>query len=169
MKSDVYLTPPEWISLLGPFDMDPCCPPDMPWPTATRMVTKEEDGLKTEWRGRVWLNPPFGQEAAAWLWRLTYHRNGIALIPARTETDSFRWNIWNQADAVLFVIGRPHFYAAYDTEVTHNGKRIHVKRGERFPFNSGAPITLAAFGDKNVESLRCSKLGVFINEWEMVA
>ena len=34
-KSMTWLTPPAWIEALGPFDMDPCCPPVMPWPTAT--------------------------------------------------------------------------------------------------------------------------------------
>lgn len=35
-----WLTPPEIINALGPFDLDPCCPPPptMPWRTATQMV-----------------------------------------------------------------------------------------------------------------------------------
>lgn len=40
-----WLTPKWIIDALGPFDMDPCVPDHMPWSTATRMVTKAEDGL----------------------------------------------------------------------------------------------------------------------------
>jgi hypothetical protein len=69
MKSDTWLTPPEWIDKLGPFDLDPCCPPEMPWQTATRMISLPEDGLDAEWSGRVWLNPPFGREAIKWVAR----------------------------------------------------------------------------------------------------
>ena len=28
---------------------------------ATQFFTQEDDGLKREWHGRVWLNPPYSQ------------------------------------------------------------------------------------------------------------
>lgn len=43
MKSDTWLTPPEIIKALGIFDLDPCCPENMPWPTANIMLTKQND------------------------------------------------------------------------------------------------------------------------------
>lgn len=142
-----WLTPPEWIKALGPFDTDPCCPSAMPWPTAGFMLTEREDGLVTPWAGRVWLNPPFGQEWPAWVERLAEHGNGIALIPARTETREFYRLVWERAAAVCFVRGRPHF---------------HYPTGERAPFNSGAPIALVAYGLENVLALREAALGVVI-------
>lgn len=152
MKSDTWLTPPEWIKALGPFDLDPCCPPVMPWPTASRMLTAREDGLTAPWTGRVWLNPPFGQQAALWLRRLVQHGNGIALVPARTETAMFYESVWAKASAICFVKGRPHF---------------HYEDGSRAPFNSGAPITLAAYGDGNAEALFAAKLGANVYGWEL--
>jgi hypothetical protein len=167
-KSDTYLTPPEWVKALGPFDLDPCCPENMPWPTATKMLTKGSKGenwrggLAGPWAGRVWLNPPFGNEAAMWLMKLACHGNGIALIPARTETAMFYESVWPKASAVCFVRGRPHFLAAEDTTVHHAGKEIRVLRGQPFPFNSGAPIALVAYGQENVERLREANLGIVL-------
>lgn len=145
MGSDSWLTPPEWIKALGPFELDPACPPGMPWETAAVMLTPADDGLSRQWRGRVWLNPPFGQQAAKWLRRLAEHGNGIALIPARTETAMFYESVWNKADAVCFVKGRPHF---------------HRPDGSRAPFNSGAPIALIAYGKANAEALMRAGLGI---------
>ena len=147
MKSDTWLTPPEWIRALGPFDLDPCCPPVMPWPTAAKMLTAREDGLQTPWQGRVWLNPPFGNQAALWLRKMAEHGNGIALIPARTETAMFYESVWSKADAVCFVKGRPHF---------------HFADGSRAPYNSGAPIALVSYGRDNTAALRRSQLGIVL-------
>ncbi len=40
-----WLTPPEIIAALGPFDLDPCAPASQPWPTATKVYTEADDGL----------------------------------------------------------------------------------------------------------------------------
>lgn len=145
MTTDSWLTPPEWIEALGPFDLDPCCPPSMPWPTAAKMLTVADDGLATPWHGRVWLNPPFGAQAVRWLRKLVQHGNGIALIPARTETAMFFQCVWEAAQAVCFVKGRPHFYH---------------QDGKRAPFNSGAPIALVAYGAGNRDALLRAGLGI---------
>ena len=123
----------------------------MPWPTAARMLTEREDGLTAPWAGRVWLNPPFGQQAALWLRRLVQHGNGIALVPARTETAMFYESVWSKADSVCFVKGRPHF---------------HYEDGKRAPFNSGAPIALIAYGTDNAETLYAANLGANVYGWQ---
>lgn len=110
MKNDEWLTPPHIIKALGAFDLDPCAPVDRPWSTAANHMTILDDGLSREWFGRVWLNPPFGREAVKWLRRMKAHGNGVALIPARTETAMFYECVWGGADAVLFIKGRPHFH-----------------------------------------------------------
>ena len=47
-----WLTPPSILRRLGVFDLDPCCPDGgMPWPTASRMITKSEDSLSRDWGG----------------------------------------------------------------------------------------------------------------------
>ena len=147
--STVWLTPPEIVYSLGEFDLDPCAAPEpRPWPTASQHITLPDDGLTADWSGkRVWCNPPFGRDAARWLARMAQHGNGIALVPARTETAMFYASVWACADAVLFVRGRPHF---------------HRPDGTRAAANSGAPICLIAYGIANVAALERSGLGVVV-------
>ena len=57
-NSDEWLTPPDIIRALGPFDLDPCSPGVRPWDMATKHYTVADDGLYRPWVGRVWLNPP---------------------------------------------------------------------------------------------------------------
>lgn len=147
MKNDEWLTPPEIVRALGSFDLDPCAPVVRPWETAGRHYTVEDDGLAQDWIGRVWCNPPFGREAVKWLRRMAAHGDGVALIPARTETAMFYECVWGVADAVLFIKGRPHF---------------HYVDGRRADFNSGAPICLVAYGAANADALRASGLGVVV-------
>ena len=52
-----WITPPELQKTLGKFDLDPCAADDMPYRTATRMVTKSEDGLKVDWTGESMAQP----------------------------------------------------------------------------------------------------------------
>lgn len=147
MKNDEWLTPPAILRALGEFDLDPCSPVARPWPTAAKHLTVADDGLSVPWVGRVWLNPPFGREAVKWLARLRDHGNGIALVPARTETAMFYSTVWGHADGVLFMRGRPHF---------------HYVDGRRAKANSGAPIALVAYGTHNLRALLDSGLGITV-------
>ena len=84
---------------------------------------------------------------AAWLARMAEHGNGVALIPARTETAMFYETVWGHAAGVLFLRSRPHFYYV---------------DGRRAPFNSGAPIALVAYGRENLNALCDSGLGFVV-------
>lgn len=147
MQKDEWLTPPDILAKLGAFDLDPCAPVVRPWDMAAQHYTITDNGLNKPWEWRVWLNPPFGREAVKWLRRLADHGDGIAMIPARTETAMFYECVWGAADAILFIKGRPHF---------------HYVTGERAPFNSGAPICLVAYGVSNVVALEKSSLGIVL-------
>jgi hypothetical protein len=131
-RSDDWLTPPDLIESLGPFDLDPCASDRQPWRTATVQYTRADDGLSKPWQGFVWCNPPFGPEWPVWLERLADHGKGIALINARTETRPFHRLVWDRADALFFFKGRLHFHRP----VT----------GERASFNAGAPSVLVGYG-----------------------
>lgn len=151
MESDVWLTPPEIIAALGPFDLDPCTPMPRPWRTATAHYYAPIDGLKAPWmtpkgrKARVWLNPPYSREAVKWLRRLSMHGQGTALVFARTETSWFFETVWRSrtAAAALFLEGRLHF---------------HFQDGTRASANAGAPSVLIAYGYEDAERLRESGL-----------
>lgn len=148
-RTDDWLTPPPILKALGPFDLDPCCPAEMPWPTATTMYCHpEQDGLELPWAVRVWMNPPYGPMAGKWLKKLARHGNGIALIFARTETEMFHKHAWDSADAMLFLRGRINFYDV---------------AGNRAKLNAGGPSVLIAYGGGNSEILKgCGISGKFV-------
>jgi hypothetical protein len=152
--SDEWLTPPEIVNALAPFDLDPCAPVARPWPTAGTHYTIQDDGLRQDWFGFVWVNPPFGPDAGAWLDRLAGHGEGIGLAPARTETRWFVEQIWRRASAVLFLHGRPYFHRV-------DGTRGHA--------NSGAPICLIGYGTKARDRLAGSGLaGSLVESWGLL-
>jgi len=141
-ESEVWLTPPHVLQALGVFDLDPCaCMEPRPWPTASHHYTRVENGLAREWRGRVWLNPPYGGPSVIgpWMRRMAGHGYGTALIFARTETEVFQSCVWQRAAAVLFLAGRLHF---------------HRRDGSRAPANAGAPSCLVAYGPLDAVALR---------------
>jgi hypothetical protein len=93
---------PGWLvqaaeRVLGEIDLDPCCcDPDDPAVPAQRHFTEEMDGLSRPWRGRAYLNPPYGRDIGDWLEKLdTEYQAGrvsqaVVLLPARTDTRWFR-------------------------------------------------------------------------------
>lgn len=137
-----WLTPPYIINALGPFDLDPCAPITRLFDTARSHFTINDDGLAQPWHGRVWLNPPYGDQTTKWVQRLAEHGDGVALIFARTETATFFPWVWEHAAAVLFLRGRVKFY---NVDGSQGG-------------TAGAPSVLIAYGDRNVQALRDSKL-----------
>lgn len=123
-KNDNWLTPPELVKVLGPFDLDPCCPPVMPWRTARRMLTlgeptgwklkgkvhrpKVQDGLAAEWDGEVLLNNPYSKPLP-WMERMAEHRRGVVIASAKS-TDT-RWSqlMLSTCDVALFLDDRISF------------------------------------------------------------
>lgn len=141
--STSWITPKNVIQSLGSFDLDPCANPVMPWRTAKKMISPPADGLSAKWFGRVWLNPPYGQQVKEWISKLSNHGNGIALVPSRTEVESWFWPfIWQRADAIFFFRGRL-FFNRPDGGILGN---------------AGHGSVLAIYGKKNIQTVKSSKL-----------
>ncbi len=147
-RSDSWITPPEIIEALGPFDLDPCAADPQPWPCAAKSYTEKDNGLSMPWDGRTFLNPPYGPETEKWLAKLAVHHDGIALTFARTETRWFHKTIFERADALLFLKGRLTFFD------------VNGKKGSS---NAGGPSVLVAYGTANVKKLcSCGLDGHFV-------
>lgn len=146
-KSQTWLTPPHIKRPLGRFDLDPCAAPG--WPTADVHYILPQDGLALPWFGRVWLNPPYEKKVLPlWLQKLWQHGRGIALIFARTETDTFFRHVWDQAHALLFIRGRLHF---------------HLPDGTEAEDNAGGPSVLIGYGVEELDVLAdCQIPGQFV-------
>lgn len=135
---DEWLTPPDVVKALGPFDLDPCSPIDRPWPTAEQHYTINDDGLSQPWAGFVWCNPPYGKETGYWLRMMASHNHGIALIFARTETKHFHEYVWGKCSGLLFPMGRLRFYHVDGTPGRNTG---------------GAPSVFVAYGKEAAQRL----------------
>lgn len=113
-KSDEWYTPPRVFEALAcRFDMDVASPGRevTPWIPANDFITKDRDGLSSEWRGFVWMNAPFGGRngLVPWLEKFFQHRNGIALVPDRTSAPWWQkfapcaWSICFVAPKIKFI------------------------------------------------------------------
>lgn len=134
------LPPPYIIKALGEFDLDPCSPINRPWDTAKMHYTELDNGLMMPWEGKVWCNPPYGDQASYLLEKCAMHGNCIVLTFARTETQMFFKCVWDKADAVLFIKGRLKFH------------HVTGEQGQ----SAGAPSVLIAYGKENAEILKNS-------------
>lgn len=147
--TDEWLTPPDLIAALGSFDLDPCSPTNRPWDTADRHYTIADDGLRQQWRGRVWMNPPYAN-AGKWMRRMAEHGHGTALLFVRSETALWQDHVWPHATALLFLRGRLTFH--------------HSGTGARAKSPAGAPSALIAYGHADAKALQTSCLaGAYVD------
>lgn len=80
-----------------------------------RYFTEKEDGLKQDWNGVCWMNPPYGNAIAKWM-KKAYDESQkgsevVCLVPSRTDT---KW--WHdyamKADEIRYIRGRIRFVGA---------------------------------------------------------
>lgn len=117
---DTWCTPVEIITvvqdMLGGIDVDPCSnnkeAPNVP---ARIHFTKDDNGLAQEWKGKVYVNPPYGNEIGKWVDKaIAEHNLGhakeiVLLVAAMPDTQWFR-----QLDpyAICLLTGRLTFKGA---------------------------------------------------------
>lgn len=104
---------------------------------ATTYYTVEDDGLKQEWRGNVWMNPPYSQPLVTQFCNLLVEKyvmgeinQACVLVNNATETEFYQ-NMMKHCEAICFIKGRVKF-------IDQEGK------------STGAPLqgqTILYFGD----------------------
>lgn len=111
-QSDDWYTPAYIFDALGEvFDLDVAAPYSGPRHVPAKYWLHEaRNGLECDWRGFVWMNPPFGNQSTKrkWLTKFFDHRNGIALMPDRTSAPWFQ-EAAAKADLILWVSPKVKF------------------------------------------------------------
>jgi site-specific DNA-methyltransferase (adenine-specific) len=111
-ESDEWPTPQDLYDKLNGefiFTLDPCCTKENH--KCEKYYTKEQDGLKKDWRGETaFVNPPYSKikDWAKKCCEESEHATVVMLIPSRTDTRYFHDYIYNKAE-LRFVKGRLKF------------------------------------------------------------
>ena len=139
--SDDYYTPPyifEWLGV--EFDMDVCAPAGgVPWIPARRCLSILDDGLTTDWVGKVWCNPPYSN-VTPWADKMIAHGDVIALV--QVAKSAWFNRAWEKCDGALILPSNIKF-------IRGNGKAEPIFM----------PVVLLAFGESNRKALEQSNLG----------
>lgn len=111
-KTDEWETPQALFDQLNDefnFTLDVCALPENA--KCEAYFTPEQDGLKQEWTGVCWMNPPYGREIGKWVKKAyTEAQKGITvvcLLPSRTDTRW--WHEYCMKGEVRFIKGRLKF------------------------------------------------------------
>jgi len=113
-RSDDWPTDPAAFAKLderfGGFNLDPCASHENA--KCARYFTRDDDGLRQEWIGRVFMNPPYGRVIGAWMrkaWESsqTTAELVVCLVPARTDTAW--WHDYAVRGEIEFLRGRLRF------------------------------------------------------------
>lgn len=90
-KTDLWSTPQDLFDKYNEiyqFETDVCALPENA--KCEKFFTPEMDGLKQEWTGVCWCNPPYGRQIGKWVEKACKSfATVVMLIPARTDTKWF--------------------------------------------------------------------------------
>lgn len=112
-NTDLWATPQKVFDELnkfyGPFEMDVCA--DSSNAKCDVYFDKDTDGLKQQWAGKCWMNPPYGREIGKWM-KKAYESSlagatVVCLVPARTDTKW--WHDYAMLGHIVFYRGRLKF------------------------------------------------------------
>jgi phage N-6-adenine-methyltransferase len=109
-KTDIWETPQSFFDDLNRefhFETDVCALPENA--KCDKFYTPDQDGLKQDWSGVCWCNPPYGKGIEKWVEK-AYKSNCtvVMLIPARTDTKWFHNWAYQKAE-IRFIKGRVRF------------------------------------------------------------
>ncbi|SCI08352.1 phage N-6-adenine-methyltransferase [uncultured Clostridium sp.] len=113
-KDQTWETPIEFFNKVNEefkFDIDVCAVDETA--KCSNYYTPEVDGLKQEWKGVCWMNPPYGRQIGKWIEK-AYNESVkgatvVCLIPARTDTKYWHEFIFPYASEIRFIKGRLKF------------------------------------------------------------
>ena len=136
--TDNWATPQDFFDKLHAvfnFQTDVCASSENA--KCAKFYDRAANGLVQEWKGSCGMNPPYGKHTPLWIEKMHNHRNGIALVFARTDCKWFHDYV-AKADAILFLKGRVRFVDGFG-----------VSGGS----GAGSGSMLVAWGDECVQAL----------------
>ena len=116
-ETDVWATPQDFFDKLNKefkFELDVCANHENA--KCRKYFTESDNGLLQEWKGIVWMNPPYGREIDEWI-KKAYEsaQEGatvVCLIPSRTDTAW--WHEYCMKGEIRLVRGRLKFGGVKD-------------------------------------------------------
>ena len=110
--TDLWSTPQKFYDNYNQtynFDLDVCATKDNA--KCNKYYTEEDDGLSQDWKGTVWMNPPYGREIGKWM-KKAYESSLagstiVCLVPSRTDTKW--WHDYAMKGDITFIKGRLKF------------------------------------------------------------
>lgn len=113
-NSEEWGTPQELFNRLNKefnFTLDVCASEENA--KCPKYYTKEEDAMKKEWGGVIWMNPPYGRRIGNWVKKAKETAQQgkatvVCLLPARTDTAWWHDYVM-KADEIRLIRGRLKF------------------------------------------------------------
>lgn len=142
-ESDEWYTPKYIFDALGvQFTMDVAAPVDRTHCHVPANLFVAHNSLESEWKGFIWMNPPYGHQSTKrkWLRKFMDHGCGVALVPDRTSAPWWQ-EAAREACAVLFVAGKIKF----------------IRPDGSLGKQPGNGTTLFASGDEGVHALEIAE------------
>jgi len=122
------------------FDIDVAAPVGgVPWIPCKNYYTLLDDGLRSEWTGLIWCNPPYSAPTP-WARKMIDHNNGISLVPLSKS----KWfnEMWEASLGAVILPPNLKF-------IRGNGAAVPIFM----------PVMLHAFGQVAADALANSNLG----------
>lgn len=131
------------------FELDVCATPDNA--KCATYFSPEVNGLRQQWRGVCWMNPPYGNAIGDWMAKAYLSSlegaTVVCLVPARTDTQW--WHGFAMRGEIRFLQGRLRFGGGQNSApfpsaiVVFRPKRYlsmivqRYRRGRKCPTNLG--------------------------------
>ena len=115
-----------------------------------RFWDRAADGLRQDWDGPTWMNPPYGAEIGKWVAKAQRESRRsvvVCLLPARTDTGWWHDHVMRAAE-VRFIRGRLSF----------GGVRQEERRAASGAHNAPFPSVVAVFRPGSSGPPACSAI-----------